>query len=140
MRTVRLMSWLTMPLLSLTAWNVAAVESTAPSAPVLVAATSSPPVGPILKTASVKPAYVQGMGQSVDSAALAKFSGGTEVTNTMTLNGSVSDNTSDHVVTGANVISSGSFGGAAGLPMVIQNSGNGVLIQNATIINVQFQP
>jgi len=58
----------------------------------------------------------------------------------MTLNGSVTNNTSDHVVTGYNEISAGSFNGAAGVPMVIQNTGNSVLIQNATIINVQFQP
>ena len=58
----------------------------------------------------------------------------------MTLNGTVTDTHSDHVVTGSNSIGAGSFNGASGLPMVIQNTGNGVLIQNATILNVQFQP
>ncbi|HEY8683046.1 MAG TPA: hypothetical protein VIM06_07730 [Rhodanobacter sp.] len=89
---------------------------------------------------SAKPGYIQGMGQSVDAVALAKLSGGTDVVDKMTLNGSVTNNTSDHVVTGYNEISAGSFNGAAGVPMVIQNTGNSVLIQNATIINVQFQP
>lgn len=83
---------------------------------------------------------VDGFGPSVPIATLAKLSGGTAVTEQMTLNGTVSQNTDDHVVTGSNLISSGSFSGAAGLPMVIQNTGNNVLIQNATIVNVQFQP
>jgi hypothetical protein len=83
---------------------------------------------------------VGGFGPSVPTATLAKLSGGTAVTEQMTLNGTVSQNTDDHVVTGSNAISSGSFTGAAGLPMVIQNTGSNVLIQNATIVNVQFQP
>ena len=38
------------------------------------------------------------------------------------------------------IVDERAFNGAAGVPMVIQNSGNNVLIQNATIVNVQFQP
>lgn len=38
------------------------------------------------------------------------------------------------------MIGNDAFNGAAGVPMVIQNTGNGVLIQNATIINVQLTP
>lgn len=83
---------------------------------------------------------VEGLGKRVDSSTLARLSGGNETTETMTLNGTVASNTVDHVVNGANVISTGAFDGAMGLPMVIQNSGNGVLIQNATIVNVQFRP
>lgn len=83
---------------------------------------------------------VAGLGKRVDSTTLSRLSGGTDVTERMTLNGTVSDNHTDHVVTGANVISADSFSGATGVPMVIQNTGNSVLIQNATIINVQFQP
>ena len=44
-----------------------------------------------------------------------------------------------NVTTGSNVISDGAFAGIGGLPMVIQNSGNNVLIQNATIVNVQLK-
>ena len=43
------------------------------------------------------------------------------------------------LATGSNVIADGAFSGASGLPMVIQNSGNNVLIQSATIVNVQLQ-
>lgn len=116
MRSVSQMAWPTMLLLGATAWNVMA---------------ATPPA---------KPAYVPGLGQSVNNQTLAKSSGGTEVTEIMTLNGTVANNTVDHVLTGSNVISDGAFNGAAGVPMVIQNTGNSVLIQNATIINVQLQP
>jgi hypothetical protein len=84
--------------------------------------------------------YVAGLGQSVGADDLARQSGGTDIHEHMRLDGTVSDDTADHVVSGANSISAGSFGSAVGLPTVIQNSGSNVLIQNATIINVQFQP
>jgi hypothetical protein len=80
------------------------------------------------------------MGQSIKTGDLAKFSGGTDTTtNTMTLNGTVSNNADVDVQSGLNSISGGSLAGSAGIPMVIQNSGDNVLIQNATIVNVQFK-
>jgi hypothetical protein len=57
----------------------------------------------------------------------------------MKLSGTVTDNSAVNVVTGNNVINGGSFANSSGLPTVIQNSGSNVLIQNATIVNVQFQ-
>jgi hypothetical protein len=57
----------------------------------------------------------------------------------MKLNGAVSGNSAMAVTTGANVITEGAFSNASGLPTVIQNSGANVLIQNATIVNVQFK-
>ena len=39
----------------------------------------------------------------------------------------------------ANVIQGASFANASGMPTVIQNSGSNVLIQNATVINLQFK-
>lgn len=39
--------------------------------------------------------------------------------------------------TGHNLITGGALAGASGVPMFIQNSGNGVLIQNAVILNVE---
>ncbi len=80
------------------------------------------------------------LGARVDPAVLANLSGGSDVDNTITLNGSVSSTTTENVSTGVNWIGGGAFGNAVGLPMVIQNSGNGVLIQNATIVNLQMQP
>jgi hypothetical protein len=42
-------------------------------------------------------------------------------------------------MTGANTIDAGSFANMSGIPVVIQNSGANVLIQNATIINLQLK-
>jgi hypothetical protein len=53
--------------------------------------------------------------------------------------GSVSDVKAFDLVTGNNVVTEGSLAGASGLPMLIQNSGNGVLIQNAVILNVEVK-
>lgn len=64
----------------------------------------------------------------------------TQVFNQVDVTGSA-DNISVHnSPTGSNMIGGGSFAGAAGVPIVIQNSGNGVLIQNATIINMTLKP
>jgi hypothetical protein len=77
----------------------------------------------------------------VSAATLAHKRGGTDfrsVTNLNDVHGSVDNNSATNVITGNNTINA-SFAGAAGLPIVIQNSGNNVLIQNATIVNVQIQ-
>ena len=66
--------------------------------------------------------------------------GGAEVVvNDMRLHGTVGDNAAINTFSGSNIVSEGSFSNAAGLPTVIQNTGNNVLIQNATILNVQFK-
>jgi hypothetical protein len=75
----------------------------------------------------------------VDAKALAMKRGGADVVNDMLLKGVVADNRASNLTTGNNVIADGAFTGTVGLPMVIQNSGNGVLIQNATIVNVQVK-
>lgn len=81
----------------------------------------------------------RGDGQLGDEQ-LARLRGGTDTPwSDMRLNGTVGNNTATNVVTGSNIISEGAFSNASGLPMVIQNSGANVLIQNATIVNVQFQ-
>lgn len=53
--------------------------------------------------------------------------------------GTVSDNLAYNLTTGNNLISDGSLAGANGFSTVIQNSGNNVLIQNSTIINLQVK-
>ena len=78
-------------------------------------------------------------GRPLPSQELDGRRGGTSAQNDMRLDGVVGSNHASNLVTGANTISSGSFAGSAGLPMVIQNSGNNVLIQNATIVNVQIK-
>jgi hypothetical protein len=75
----------------------------------------------------------------VDAKTLSGRRGGADVLNDMKLRGVVSDNKAVNVTTGNNVISEGAFAGTSGLPMVVQNTGNNVLIQNATIVNVQVK-
>jgi hypothetical protein len=64
---------------------------------------------------------------------------GKAVITTMDVDGSVADNASINNVTGMNVVTSGSFTNASGLSTVIQNSGNNVLIQNATILQLDVR-
>jgi hypothetical protein len=52
--------------------------------------------------------------------------------------GSVGGNVAQGNLSGQNSISGGAFSNAAGISTVIQNSGNNVLIQNGTAVNVQF--
>lgn len=75
----------------------------------------------------------------VDSKALESKRGGAKTVNEMVLKGVVADTRASDLTTGNNTIADGAFSGSAGLPMVIQNSGNNVLIQNATIVNVQVK-
>ena len=133
MQTVNLGSWLGLLLLGVAASTATATEPVVRSVPPAAVSAAA-------GTVPAPTHYVDGLGPSVDIDTLAKSSGGTEVIQQMTLDGTVSDNHADHVLTGDNVISTGSFVAAAGMPMVIQNTGNNVLIQNATIVNVQFQP
>ena len=78
---------------------------------------------------------------AVVSESLDDYRGGTDlvVLNDIKSDGMVRDNQASNLTTGNNWITEGSFTGAAGFPTVVQNSGNNVLIQNATIINLQVQ-
>jgi hypothetical protein len=78
-------------------------------------------------------------GTALDSGALDLYRAGAEVRNGIRPDGLVTGNTANNVVAGMNSISEGAFANASGLPIVIQNSGANVLIQNATIVNIQLQ-
>lgn len=85
-------------------------------------------------------AEVAGWGAPAQHAKLARARGGADtVSNDAQLGATVSNNTATNVSSGNNVINGGSFANAAGLPMVIQNTGANVLIQNATVINLQLK-
>ena len=60
------------------------------------------------------------------------------VSSEMKLSGTTANNSATNVVTGTNAISAGAFANMSGLPVVIQNSGANVLIQNAVILNLQL--
>lgn len=53
--------------------------------------------------------------------------------------GTVNGNSATNISTGWNIIEGGSFANMSGIPVVIQNSGANVLIQSATVINLQMQ-
>ena len=74
----------------------------------------------------------------VDAKALDKYRGGQAVSNEMELSGVTAGNAANNVATGSNAISSGSFANMNGLPVVIQNTGANVLIQNAVILHLQM--
>jgi hypothetical protein len=61
------------------------------------------------------------------------------VFNTNDVDGQLYNNEAISNVTGSNFVGDGSFAGMSGFSTVIQNSGNNVLIQNATVLNLQFQ-
>ncbi len=74
------------------------------------------------------------------SEKLAEQRGGddTRILNVIHVEGDVTDNTAQTVVNGANNIQGGSFDNASGVLSVVQNTGANVLIESATIVNVQF--
>lgn len=84
-----------------------------------------------------------GIGTALDPAALEGYRGGSEAfttyTNTMNVDGTVSNSTAVDIASGTNAVAGGAFTNTAGIPTVIQNSGSNVLIQNALIVNLQFK-
>jgi hypothetical protein len=89
--------------------------------------------------AQAQPAPPGFTAQPVDTGTLATQRGGsTRVHNDMALTGTTSDNTAVRVNTGDNAISAGALANMSGMPVVIQNSGANVLIQNAVILNLQM--
>ena len=79
------------------------------------------------------------LGAAALPQALAQARGRNGVTADAALDAVVSGNSATHVNTGSNTISDGSFANMSGLPVVIQNTGANVLIQNATVINLQVR-
>ena len=85
------------------------------------------------------PAQHAAFDKPVAADELADYRGGTAlVSSDMQLSGTTANNTASNVATGTNAISAGSFSNMSGLPIVIQNTGANVLIQNAVILNLQM--
>lgn len=80
-----------------------------------------------------------GFTQPLTAARLEQYRGGTQIVqNDLTLNGTTANNLAQDVSTGSNAISAGSFANMSGIPVVIQNTGANVLIQNALILHLQL--
>ena len=80
------------------------------------------------------------LAQSVPDEELEKERGGeTTRINLMSLEARLDDNVARDNITGSNFIAEGAFSNASGLATVIQNSGNNVVIQNATIVNLELK-
>lgn len=88
---------------------------------------------------SLHPGHPAGFSSPVALATLEQQRGGAQGMSTdLKLSGMTAGNSATHVVTGTNDISAGAFANMSGLPVVIQNSGANVLIQNAVIVNLQM--
>jgi hypothetical protein len=80
-------------------------------------------------------------GAATPTATLEDMSGGTNITNNVNnqvVTGTMTDTEAKDNISGNNLVSGGAFTSSAGLPTVIQNSGNNVLIQNSTILNIRM--
>lgn len=61
------------------------------------------------------------------------------IVNEQKLKATLTDNSASNLNTGNNIITDGALAGINGIPMVIQNSGNNVIIQNSTILNLNLK-
>lgn len=68
----------------------------------------------------------------------AKGAGGVQLSN-LGMHADLNNNLIDNSNTGGNAIDGSSFSSFTGFATVIQNSGNDVVIQNATIVNVTIE-
>ena len=96
-----------------------------------------------ISVASAGPLETKKWGHPVASTQLDAQRGGTNTgpitLNTNMLNATLFENSAKGNVTGHNTITEGAFVGASGLPTVIQNSGNNVIIQNGTVLNLTLK-
>jgi hypothetical protein len=77
------------------------------------------------------------LGTAVGAQTLDAHRGGAEQNiSEMRVRGTLQENAAYNLETGSNLITDGAFANTVGLPMTIQNSGNNVLIQNSTIIQI----
>ena len=97
----------------------------------------------IAHAGSPETAGITSWGNPVPSAQLETQRGGTDTDtptiNTNQLNAKLFNNSATNNVTGNNSIADAAFAGASGLATVIQNSGNNVIIQNGTVLNLTLK-
>jgi len=95
------------------------------------------------ETGSVTPTAITSWGSPVPLEQLDTQRGGTDTgpvtINANFLNAKLNHNAAIENVTGNNTINGNAFAGASGLPIVIQNSGNNVIIQSGTVLNLTMK-
>jgi len=78
-------------------------------------------------------------GDVLSDGELAAQRGGDVHINQNNATATVEDNVAQNVTTGNNTVSGNAFSNVNRVPMVVQYSGNNVVIQNSTILNLQLQ-
>lgn len=93
---------------------------------------------PVLVMAA--PPQTTSLGTPVAESALSNYRGARDITfNLQDTDAQLYNNQAVNTVSGANQVTGSAFSGANGFSTVIQNSGNNVVIQSATIVNVKLQ-
>ncbi|PTN13326.1 hypothetical protein [Nitrosomonas aestuarii] len=79
---------------------------------------------------------------SLDELDNARGREGIDITalNNLDVSATLTGNTANNNLTGTNMIDASAFTGASGMFSVIQNTGNNVIIQDSTIVNVTILP
>ena len=95
----------------------------------------------VAKAAATPLRVLPGFAAPLKESRLAALRGGADVVvvNQQDLSARMSNTSASNLTTGSNTITDGSFANSNGLPIVIQNSGNGVIIQNSTILNLNVK-
>jgi|APFre7841882724_1041349.scaffolds.fasta_scaffold210759_2 hypothetical protein len=92
-------------------------------------------VEPALQSANME----LGSAIAVSDESLAAARGGADLhVSQNNLDATLEGNVASNLTTGHNTITESAFSNSSGIPMVIQNSGNNVIIQNSTILNLQL--
>ena len=103
------------------------------------AASTVEPEGLVEHVDAAGPEVELDFGSPVSESVLGAARGGAEQSvSENNLNALLEGNSASDLSTGNNSIADGAFSGSTGLPMVIQNSGNNVIIQNSTILNLDL--
>jgi len=107
----------------------------------MVAASPVPVLGGQPEAAGTQQPPIASLGERLPDNALASKRGGyaVQVNNQNQLDAKLYDNQAIGNVTGTNSVSDSAFSGMSGFATVVQNSGNNVIVQNATILNVQLK-
>lgn len=79
------------------------------------------------------------LGATLPDSALSDQRGKATISNKNDVDGALYRNQATNTVSGGNFVTEGALSDSTGLFTVIQNSGNNVLIQNATILNLDVR-